>query len=33
MTPELNWKIIKRDHVKPICRFNISEDEELRGAF
>ena len=31
--PEMNWNIIKIDHVKPICMINISHDEELREAF
>ena len=29
MTPETNWINIEIDHVKPICVFNISVDEEL----
>ena len=33
MTPEMNWTNIEIDHVKPICMFNISDDEELKLAF
>ena len=33
MTPEVNWSNIKIDHVKAICLFDISKDEELREAF
>ena len=32
-TPEMNWSNIEIDHVKPICLFDISKDEELREAF
>ena len=32
-TPEMNWKNIEIDHVKAISLFDVSEDEELRGAF
>ena len=32
-TPEMNWSNIEIDHVKPICLFNISDDEELKLAF
>ena len=32
-TPEMNWTNIEIDHVKPICLFDVSEDEELREAF
>ena len=32
-TPEMNWSNIEIDHVKPICMFDISKDEELREAF
>ena len=32
-TPEMNWRNIETDHVKPICMFNVSEDEELKEAF
>ena len=33
MTPEMNWSIIEIDHVKPTCMFDLSEDENLKGAF
>ena len=32
-TPEMNWGIIEIYHVKPICMFNVSDDEELKLAF
>ena len=32
-TPEMPWDNIELDHVKPICTFNISNDEELGDAF
>ena len=33
MTPEMNWTSIEIDHVKPICMFDVSKDEELKEAF
>ena len=33
MTPEMNWSNIEIDHVKAICLFDLSKDEELREAF
>ena len=33
MTPEMNWLKIEIDHVKAICLFDMSIDEELREAF
>ena len=33
MTPETNWENIEIDQVKPICRFGISKDGELKIAF
>ena len=33
MTPEMNWFNIQIDHVKPICLFDVSNDEELKEAF
>ena len=33
MTPEKNWQSIEIDHVKPICMFDVSKDEELKEAF
>ena len=32
-TPEMNWSNIEIDHVKPICLFDVTKDEELREAF
>ena len=32
-TPEMNWSNIQVDHVKPICMFDVSKDEELKEAF
>ena len=33
MTPELNWSIIEIVHVKAICLFDVSNDEELKLVF
>ena len=33
MTPEMNWNNIEIDHVKAICLFDVSRDEELKDAF
>ena len=33
MIPEMNWSNIETDHVKAICLFDVSKDEELREAF
>ena len=33
MTPEMIWVNIEIDHVKPICMFDLSKDEELKEAF
>ena len=33
MSPEMNWSNIEIDHLKPICLFDVSKDEELREAF
>ena len=33
MTPEMIWRNIELDHVKPICMFDISYDEQLKEAF
>ena len=33
MTPEVNWDNIEIDHVKAICLFDVSKDEELKEAF
>ena len=32
-THEMNWENIENDHVKPICLFDISDDEQLKEAF
>ena len=32
-TPEMNWQNIEIDHVKTICLFDVSNDEELKEAF
>ena len=32
-TPEMNWENIEIDHVKPICKFDIAKDNELKEAF
>ena len=29
----MNWLNIEIDHVKPICLFDVSKDEELRETF
>ena len=33
MTPEMNWTNIEIDHVKAICMFDMSKEEELKEAF
>ena len=33
MTPEMNWFNIEIDPVNPICMFDFSDDERLKGAF
>ena len=33
MTPEMNWCKIEIDHVKAICMFDVSDDEQLKEAF
>ena len=32
-TPEKNWTNIKIDHLRPICMFDLSNDEELQETF
>ena len=32
-TPEMNWENIEIDHVKPICMFDVTIDEEMKEAF
>ena len=29
----MNWSIIDIDHVKSICLFDVTKDEELKEAF
>ena len=31
--PEVNWSNFEIDHVKAICMFDVSKDEELKEAF
>ena len=33
MTLEMNWSNIEIDHVKAICLFDLSKDEEIKEAF
>ena len=33
MTPEMNWSNIEIDHVKAICMFDVSDEEQLKEAF
>ena len=33
MTPDMTWDNIEIDHVKDICLFDISNDEQLKEAF
>ena len=33
MTPDKTWENIEIDHVKSICMFDVSKEEELREAF
>ena len=33
MTPEMIWSNIEIDHVKPICMFDVTKNEELNFAF
>ena len=33
MTPETNCSNIELDHAKPICTFDLSDDEQLKEAF
>ena len=32
-TPEMNWSNIEVDHIKPICMFDASDDEQLKESF
>ena len=29
----MNWSNIEIDHVKPICMFDVTKEDELREAF
>ena len=31
-TPEMNWSNIEINHVKPICMFDVTKDEQLKEA-
>ena len=33
MTPEMKWSNIEIGHVKPICLFDVSKDEEVKLAY
>ena len=33
MTPDMTWDNIEIDHVKAICMFDVSKEEELKDAF
>ena len=33
MTPDITWGNREIGHVKPICMFDVTKDEELREAF
>ena len=33
MTPDMTWDNIEIDHIKPICLFDVSDDEQLKEAF
>ena len=33
MTPEMKWSKIEIGHVKPICMFDVSKDEEIKLAY
>ena len=32
-TSAMNWSNIEVDHIKPICMFDVSDDEQLKEAF
>ena len=32
-TPEMNWSNIEVDHIKPICMFDVSDDDQFKEAF
>ena len=31
--PEIDWRKIEMDHVNPISSCDVSNDEEIKGAF
>ena len=33
MTSDMTWDNIEIDHIKPICMFDVSDDEQLKEAF
>ena len=33
MTPDMNWRRTEIDHVKSICSFDVSKDEDFKDAF
>ena len=33
LTPEMIWSKTEVDHIKPICMFDVSKEEELKKAF
>ena len=33
MTPEMNWSNIEIDHVKAVCMFDVSDDQQLKAPF
>ena len=33
MTPDMNWSNLEIDHLKPVCMFIKSKDEELKETF
>ena len=32
-TPDMTWNNIQIDHVKPICLFDVSDEEQLKEGF
>ena len=32
-TPEMKWSNIEVDHIKPLCMFDVSDDQQLKEAF
>ena len=33
MTPDMSWSNTEIDHVKSICMFDVSKEEEIKEAF